>query len=158
MILLFKKSHQGLGVNQCLTITHMHSMDATRLWELHHEPFLICKLSVGNHEASPEETVKSHRMECSCLTGSQMEGSREQEEQSLFCPFSSKFLTKNCSYLKEMQEQKWSRDLRKGYPETTPPWDPSHAQTPSLDTIADAKMCLQTGAWYSCPLRGSAST
>lgn len=89
MILLFKNSHQGLGINQCLTITRMHSMDATCLWELHHEPFLICKPSVGNHETSPEETVKSHRMECSCLTGSQMEGSREQEEQSLFCPFSS---------------------------------------------------------------------
>ena len=29
-------------------------------------------------------------------------------------------------------------------------------QTPNPDTIADAKKCLLTGAWYSCLLRGSA--
>jgi len=28
--------------------------------------------------------------------------------------------------------------------------------TPNPDTIADAKKFLLTGAWYSCPLRGSA--
>ena len=33
-----------------------------------------------------------------------------------------------------------------------------HPQIPTPYTIADAKMCLQTGAWYGCPLRGSAST
>jgi hypothetical protein len=40
-------------------------------------------------KASPEQTVKSHRMEFSCLTGSQMEGSGEQDRQSLFCLLSS---------------------------------------------------------------------
>jgi hypothetical protein len=35
-----------------------------------------------------------------------------------------------------------------------PPRDPSHLLTPNPDTIADAKKCLLTGAWYSCPLRG----
>jgi hypothetical protein len=29
-------------------------------------------------------------------------------------------------------------------------------QTPNLDTVADAKKYLLTGAWYSCILRGSA--
>jgi hypothetical protein len=31
-------------------------------------------------------------------------------------------------------------------------------QTPNPDTIADAKKCLLTGAWYSCLLRGSAKS
>ena len=35
---------------------------------------------------------------------------------------------------------------RKGHPETAPPGDPSHTQTPNPDTIADAKKCLLTGA------------
>jgi hypothetical protein len=52
----------------------------------------------------------------------------------------------------------WSRDIRKGHSVTTPLCDPSHMQTPNPDTIADAKKHLLTGAWYSCPLRGYAST
>jgi hypothetical protein len=36
--------------------------------------------------------------------------------------------------------------------------DPSHIQSPNLDTIVDANKCMLTGAWYSCLLRGSAST
>jgi hypothetical protein len=70
----------------------------------------------------------------------------------------SKNLSQNCSYLKEMQRQKWCSDWRKGHPEITTPRDPSHLQTPSPDTITDVKKCLLTEAWYSCPLRGSAST
>ena len=35
---------------------------------------------------------------------------------------------------------------------TFPTWDPSHVQTPNPDTIADAKMCLQTGVWHGCHL------
>lgn len=46
LLYLKKKKSLGLGFNQCLTITRMHSMDATWLWKLHHEPFLVCKLSV----------------------------------------------------------------------------------------------------------------
>jgi hypothetical protein len=30
--------------------------------------------------------------------------------------------------------------------------NPSHLQTPNPVTIADAKKCLLTGTWYSCPL------
>ena len=70
----------------------------------------------------------------------------------------SKILTQNCSYLKEMQRQKWSRDWRKGHFKTAPPRDPSHLQTLNPDTIGDAKKCLLPGAWYGCPLRGSFST
>ena len=29
----------------------------------------------------------------------------------------------------------WSRDLRKDHPETVPPLDPTHIQSPNLDTI-----------------------
>jgi len=36
------------------------------------------------------------------------------------------------------------------------PRDPSHMQTQNSDTMADAKKCMLTGAWYSCPLRDSA--
>jgi hypothetical protein len=50
----------------------------------------------------------------------------------------------------------WSRDWRKGNPETIPPENPSHIQTPNPDTIADANKCLLTGAWDSCLPRGSA--
>ena len=60
--------------------------------------------------------------------------------------------------LSKGKEQKWSRDRRKGHPETTPPWDPFHPQTPNPDTTPDTKTCLQTGAYYGCPLRGSANT
>ena len=52
----------------------------------------------------------------------------------------------------------WSRDWRNDHPETAPPRDPSHIQSPNPDTIVDAKTCLLTGAWYSCLLRGSVST
>jgi hypothetical protein len=47
------------------------------------------------------------------------------------------------------QTQHWS----KSHPETAPPRDLSHLQTPNPDTMADAKKHLLTGAWYSCPLR-----
>jgi hypothetical protein len=41
----------------------------------------------------------------------------------------------------------------KGDPETALPRDSFHLQTPSSDTIGDAKKHFLTGAWYSCPLR-----
>jgi hypothetical protein len=50
----------------------------------------------------------------------------------------------------------WSRDWRKGHPETAPLGDPSHKQPLNSDTIGDSKKCLLTRAWYSCLLRGSA--
>ena len=52
----------------------------------------------------------------------------------------------------------WRKDWRNDHPETAPPGDPSHKQTPNPDTIVDAKKCLLTGAWYSYLLRGSASS
>jgi hypothetical protein len=36
------------------------------------------------------------------------------------------------------------------------PGDPSHLQTPNVDSIVDGKKCLLTGARYGCFLRGSA--
>ena len=38
-----------------------------------------------------------------------------------------------------------------------PPGDPVHIQLLNPDPITDANKSLQTGAWYSCLLRGSAS-
>ena len=48
---------------------------------------------------------------------------------------------------------KMEQRLKKCHPETAPPCDPFHPQTPDPDTIADANMCLQTGGWYACSER-----
>jgi hypothetical protein len=53
-------------------------------------------------------------------------------------------------HVKQRLKERPSRDC--------PAWDPSHMQTLNPDTIADAKKCLLTGAWYSCFLRGFART
>ena len=57
----------------------------------------------------------------------------------------------------EYRDKVWSRAWRNGYPETSPPGDPSHKQLPKPDTVVYANKSLLTGAWYSCPLRGSTS-
>ena len=49
------------------------------------------------------------------------------------------------------------QSLKERPPRDLLPWDPSYLQTPKPDTIADADKHLLTGAWYGCPLRGSAS-
>jgi hypothetical protein len=54
-----------------------------------------------------------------------------------------------------IQGRRVQKEVRKGHPETAPPREPSHVQTTNPDTIAHAKKYLLTGAWYSCPLRGS---
>jgi hypothetical protein len=36
----------------------------------------------------------------------------------------------------------WSRDRKKDHPETAPPVDSSHIQSPNPDTIVDAKCLL----------------
>jgi hypothetical protein len=48
----------------------------------------------------------------------------------------------------------WSKDWRKGHPETAPPGDSSHIQSPNPD-IVDAGKCLLIEAWYGYLLRGS---
>jgi hypothetical protein len=40
---------------------------------------------------------------------------------------------------------------------TGPTWDPSHGSTNSPDIITDAVMCIETGAWHGCLLRGPTS-
>ena len=57
------------------------------------------------------------------------------------------------SYRNKVLRRDWSND----YLETNPPGHPSHKQLPNPDTIADANKTFLTGAWYSCPLRGSAN-
>ena len=52
---------------------------------------------------------------------------------------------------REYKDKVWSRDRRKGHPETAPPGDPAHIQPPNSD-----KKFMLTGAGYSCLLRGSA--
>jgi hypothetical protein len=51
----------------------------------------------------------------------------------------------------------WSRYWRNDHPETAPPGDPSHTQSPNLDTLMDANKCLLSRAWYSSLLRDSVS-
>jgi hypothetical protein len=68
----------------------------------------------------------------------------------------SKILIQIAPVKRNYRDKEWSKDRRKGHPETAPPWDPSHLQTPKLDVIVDAKKYLLIGAWYSCPLRGCA--
>ena len=54
-----------------------------------------------------------------------------------------------------MQGQKWSRGYKKVLPHL---WIHPILRQQTPTPIADAKMCLQTGAWHGCPLKGSAST
>ena len=58
----------------------------------------------------------------------------------------SKTLTQICSCLKDLQEQKWRRDLGKGGPVTSPNWDPTQGETPRSDIITDAMVCLKKEA------------
>ena len=62
-------------------------------------------------------------------------------------PPSSNILTQNCSCLREIQGQRGEQRLKekKDHPETAPPGDPSHIETPNPDNIAHAKKCLLTG-------------
>jgi hypothetical protein len=45
---------------------------------------------------------------------------------------------------RKCSDKLWSRDWRKGHPETTLPGDPSHIQSPNPDTIVDANKYLLT--------------
>jgi hypothetical protein len=49
----------------------------------------------------------------------------------------------------------WSRDWRKGHPETAPPGDLSHIQPPNPDIMVDDRKCLLIETWCGCHLRGS---
>jgi hypothetical protein len=91
----------------------------------------------------PEETTSSR------WTWLPVEGMRPSTHLKIFIPE---------LFVQQMQGQKWSRGWSKGHPETTSPKDPFYLQTPNPNTIVDAKNFLQIGAWYGCPLRGSAST
>ena len=69
----------------------------------------------------------------------------------------SKFLTQNCSCLKETQGQRMEQKLEERPFRDCPKWDPSHMQPPNPNTTADANKYLLRGVWYSCLLRGSAT-
>jgi hypothetical protein len=56
-----------------------------------------------------------------------------------------------------MQGQKMEQRL-KARPSKNHPNLGFHAQAPNCYIIADAMLCLQTGAWHGCPLRGSTSS
>jgi hypothetical protein len=65
------------------------------------------------------------------------------------------FLEKGTKYEIKYGDKVWSRDWRKGHPETAPTGDPSNIQSPNPDIIVDTNKCKLTGAWYSYLLRGS---
>ena len=50
--------------------------------------------------------------------------------------------------MKGVIETKFGAEMEgiKDHPETAPPGDPSHMQTPNPDSIVDANKCLLTGA------------
>jgi hypothetical protein len=55
----------------------------------------------------------------------------------------SKILTHNCSYVKELQEQKWRLTLRKEGPVIGPNWDPAQGEAPKPVTMTEAMECSQ---------------
>ena len=87
---------------------------------------------------------------CSRKTGQQLEG--------WGCHSTVKNSDQNCSCLKELQGQKWRRAWRKGGPGTGPNLDPTQGEAPRPDTITDAMVYLQTGAYHDCPLKGPTSS
>ena len=56
------------------------------------------------------------------------------------------FLEGRIKYRKEYGDKVWSRDRRKGHPETAPPGDITHIQLANAASTVDAKKCLLTGA------------
>jgi hypothetical protein len=66
------------------------------------------------------------------------------------------FLEGGTKYRSKCRDKVWSRDWRKGHPETAPLGDLSYIQSPNADTIVDAKKRMLTGAWYGYLLRGLA--
>jgi hypothetical protein len=52
---------------------------------------------------------------------------------------------------------KWRRAWGKGGPVTSPKWDPAQEETPRTDTIIEAMVFSQKGAYYNCPQKGSTS-
>jgi len=59
------------------------------------------------------------------------------------------------THRKIYRNKEWSRDWTKSHQETPLPTNPSHMQPPNPVTIADAKKCLLTRAWFGCLLRDS---
>jgi hypothetical protein len=56
------------------------------------------------------------------------------------------FLDRITKYRSKYGDKVWSRDGRKGHPETAPLGDPYYIQSSNADTIVDAKKCMLTGA------------
>ena len=68
------------------------------------------------------------------------------------------FLERKTKYpWKKLQRQSVEQRLKE-WPSRDYPWDPPHIQSQNPETIVDANKCLLAGAWYSCPLKVSAST
>ena len=53
-----------------------------------------------------------------------------------------------------MQGQKWRRARGKGGPVTGQNQKPAQGEALVPDTITDAMVCLQRGAYHDCPLKG----
>ena len=70
-------------------------------------------------------------------------------------PTISKFLTENCSCLKEIEGQRVGQKLKEWPSKDCPLRDASYIHTPNPDMIANVKKYLMTAARHSCLLRGS---
>ena len=59
----------------------------------------------------------------------------------------SSLLGEQVTHGSKYRDKVWSREGRKGHPETVPtPQGAIHIQSPNPDTIVDAKKCMLTGA------------
>jgi hypothetical protein len=74
------------------------------------------------------------------------------------CHPTVKTLTQNCSCLKEMQGQNWTRAWVKEGPSTGPKWDPAQGEAPRLDILTEAMVCLQKGTYHYFHLKDPASS
>ena len=77
----------------------------------------------------------------------------KKEDQSVS---DSVLLRGGTKYRSKYGDKVWSRDWRKGHPETAPPVYPSHVQSTNPDVSVDADKCLLTGAWYGHLIRDPA--
>ena len=79
-----------------------------------------------------DEMPNSGERELEESTSSRLNG---PQEEGCCCQASVKISDKKCSYLKELQGQKWRRDRGKGGPMTGPTGDLPHGETSGLTIL-----------------------
>ena len=141
-------NYSSLSVNRCYNYLMMALLDAGK------QPLMLCNYWLLIHNI--------------CKIICQPRNSEYPRYKSQNTWNSIRRKTKSVDYLvllrrgknthgRSCRDKVWSRDWRNDHPETAPPGNPSHKQTPKPNTIVDANKSLLTETWYNCPLRGSSS-